>query len=142
MPECHSFNASACKDNNIFSNNILMSKKNNKLNQKEWIAHCWSVELTQQCHNRDNQSNNANNGPYDGTIKQGTLSAVLANKTALIYNRLTFIGYLITIFTLFKAAFCHKKRKGCIKFVGCVIEEVNLSDAPTLHFGKHIQNKV
>lgn len=119
-----------------------MNKKNNDLTQKEWVAHCWGVELAQQCHNRDNQSNNANNSPYDGTIKQGTLSAVLANKTALIYNRLTFIGYMITIFALFKAAFCHKKRKGYIKFVGCAIEEVNLSDTSSLHFGKHIQNNV
>ena len=33
-----------------------MNKKNNDLTQKEWIAHCWSVELAQQCHNRDNQN--------------------------------------------------------------------------------------
>ena len=119
-----------------------MDKKNHHLTQKRWLAHCWSAGLAQQCHDRDHQSDNTDNGTYDRTIKQSTLSAVLTDKTALIYNRLTLIGYLKTIFALFKATFCHKKRKGCIKFVGCVIEEISLSDTPAFCLCKHHQNKV
>lgn len=119
-----------------------MDKKNKNLMQKKWIAYCWSAALAQQCHDRDNQSNNANNSPYDGTIKQHTLSEVLSNKTALIHNRLTFIGYFVTIFELFKATFCHKKRKGCDKSIWCIIEDVNLNDAPSFNFGKHIEDNI
>ena len=106
-----------------------MKTKNNQEDSKKWLAHCWAVSLAQQCHDRDKQSENSSNGSNDGTIKQSTFSAVLTDKTALIYHRLSFIGYLKTIFALFKAAFCHKKRKGYIKVVGCVVEEINLFDS-------------
>lgn len=109
-----------------------MNKKNNKLRQKEWIAHCWAVSLAQQCHDRNKQTKNSSNGSYDGAIKQETISSVLADKTALFYYRLSFIGYLETIFALFKATFCHKKRKGHAKFLGCFIEEINLEDTSSL----------
>lgn len=119
-----------------------MKQKKHDFMQKRWIAHCWAASLAQQCHNRDNQSDNTNSGTDDRTIKQSTLSTVLADKTALVYNRLTFIGYLKTIFALFKAAFCHKKRKGSVKFVGCVIEEFILRDTPASSLDKHHQNIV
>ena len=95
----------------------------NEKDYKKFLAHCWSASLAQQCHERDKQTENATDGSYDGAIKQSTLSAVLSDKTALLAEKLSFIGYLKTISVLFKIAFLHKKRKGFVKVIRCVVEE-------------------
>lgn len=105
-----------------------MSRKDEQQKLKKHAAHCWAVNLAIECHNRDNQTDNSGDGSYDGKIKQGTLSAVFADKTALIDERLTLIGYLEIMVILFKATFCNKKGKGVRKIFRGIIEEIPLGD--------------
>lgn len=80
--------------------------------RKEFDARILSVQLANECHQRDNEGKDATDSRYNGTIKQDTLTAVLANKTTVMNERLTFIGYLKTVIMLFKITFIHKKRDG------------------------------
>lgn len=105
-----------------------MGNKNQSNELKRWQAQCLAASLAQQCRQRDEQSQHAGNGGYDGTIKQRTLSAVLADKTALLNESLSLVGYLKTIFALFKIAFCRKKRQGFRNVVWCIVEEDSLLD--------------
>lgn len=87
-----------------------------------WIAHCWVSGLAAQCKNREKQSDNSADGGNDGAIELDALTAVLASKTALIDERLSFVGYLKIVFALFKITFCNKKPKGFRKVFKCFIE--------------------
>lgn len=114
-----------------------MHKKKFDNQTKKWFAHCWAASLVQQCNDRDSQAQCSGDSGDNGAIKQYTLASVFADKTALIDERLSFIGYLKIMFILFKITLFGKKRKGCIKIVRCVVQEDSLFNSSTRDIGKH-----
>ena len=72
-----------------------------KKNDAAFDAYLLTVYLANECHQRDQESQKAANGGYNGTIKQNTLAEVLAEKATLVQKRLSPIGYLVTIARLF-----------------------------------------
>jgi len=113
-----------CKGSNIFRNNKQNSRKMKIIKDKKaFDAQLLATQLANECYQRDNKSKNTTNRGYDGTIRQNTITAVLADKTAIVYERLTCIGYFKIVFMLFKIAFLHKKLNGTTPvFKGVVTE--------------------
>lgn len=103
-----------------------MSKKEEEKRKIEWKRHCFAVSLVanlkKYCDNIDRQTNHAHNGCDNNTIKLDTLTAVLSNKTTVIYKSLTLKGYLVVIARLFKEAFLHKKADGITKSFWGIVE--------------------
>lgn len=89
-----------------------MKQKKDPQKEKEYAGYVLSVYLANECYQRDNQSEQATDRSYDGTIRQGTLASVLADKAAITQHRLTAIGYLKIVVQLFKIAFLRKKVNG------------------------------
>ena len=89
-----------------------MRRKKDQQKEKEYAGYVLSVYLANECYQRDNQSEQAANSNYDGTIKQSTLASVLAEKAAITQHGLTTIGYLKIVIQLFKVAFLRKKFNG------------------------------
>ena len=103
-----------------------MSKKEEKKRKIEWERHCFAVSLVanlnKDCNDRDHQTNHTHNGCDNNTIKLDTLTAVLSDKTTVIYKSLTLKGYLVVIARLFKETFLHKKADGITKAFWGVVE--------------------
>lgn len=103
-----------------------MSKKEEEKRKIEWKRHCFAVSLVanlkKYCDNIDRQTNHAHNGCDNNTIKLDTLTAVLSDKTTVIYKSLTLKGYLVVIARLFKEAFLHKKADGITKSFWGIVE--------------------
>lgn len=91
-----------------------MRQKKDLQKEKEYAGYVLSVYLANECHQRDNQPEQAANRRYDGTIKQSTLASVLADKAAVTQHRLTAVGYLKIVIRLFKIAFFRKKVDGSV----------------------------
>lgn len=97
-----------------------MTEKFKKEIRHEYWANANAMGLIAKCHDKDHQSPNAASGGADRTIKQDTLFKVLADETACTVFSLTPIGYLKTIWTLFKIAFVEKKFKSGIPLLGVI----------------------
>ena len=95
---------------------------------RKFLASWWAVCLAQECDNRDNGGCNCRDSGYDGRIKQATIESVLADKTALFQEKLTLMGYLKTIVTLFYITFIHKRGDCDYREMYCIIEDVTLPD--------------
>lgn len=91
--------------------------------KKAFDARLLATQLANECYQRDNKSKGTTNRCYDGTIRQDTLTAVLADKTAIVYERLTCIGYFKLVFMLFKITFLHKKLNGTAPVFKGVVSE-------------------
>ena len=89
-----------------------MDKKKLLEKEKEYAGYALAVYLANECYQRDKQTGKAAGRRYNGTIKQGTLAAVLADKAAIVQQRLSPVSYLVIIARIFKAAFLHKKADG------------------------------
>ena len=89
-----------------------MKQKKDTRKEKEYAGYVLSVYLANECYQRDDKSQEAANGSYDGTIRQTTLASVLADKAAVTQHRLTAIGYLKIVIQLFQIAFLRKKVNG------------------------------
>lgn len=97
-----------------------MNKKDLANEEKMYAAYALSVYLANECHQRDNQGEQAADCRYDGTIKQHTLASVLAEKATVVEYRLSAVGYLKTVAMLFKATFIQKKPHGTFPIFRCV----------------------
>lgn len=82
------------------------------MNKKTFHARLLATQLANECYQRDNKAENTANGGYDGTIRQETLSAALADKAAVMYQRLSLVGYLKLLTMLLKIALTNKIRHG------------------------------
>lgn len=91
--------------------------------KKAFDARLLATQLANECHQRDGKGKYAAHRRYNGTIRQDTLTAVLAGKTAIVNERLTCIGYLKVVFMLFKVAFLHKKGDGTVPILKGVVTE-------------------
>lgn len=98
------------KDTTKNQKNNTMDKKNYATEKNSWLAHCWALSLAEQCYDREKQTQNARHSSYNGTIKQSTLSAVLADSAALIEKPLTIRGCFSLFFSLLKLAIKAKKK--------------------------------
>ena len=103
-----------------------MSKKEEKKRKIEWERHCFAVSLVanlkKDCNDRDHQTNHTHNGCDNNTIKLDTLTAVLSDKTTVIYKSLTLKGYLVVIARLFKGDLPSQKADGVTKAFWGVVE--------------------
>ncbi len=93
-----------------------------KTNIKEWIIHCMSVLLFQQCKDAYRDANSREQACKYASEEHDALTYVLSNKSAIFFEELTLIGYLITIFRLFKVAFLTKKRHAGSKVLWGFVE--------------------
>ncbi len=91
-----------------------MRQKKDPQKEKEYAGYVLSVYLANECYQRDNQSEQATDSRYDGTIRQSTLASVLADKASVMQHRLTAIGYFKIVVQLFKVAFFRKKVNGSV----------------------------
>ena len=97
-----------------------MTEKFKKDIDHEFNAHVHAINLTAMCRERDSKDTNTTDCGAEDCIKRDTLFKVLANETACTSFRLTPIGYLIAIWTIFKIAFIEKKFKSGITSVGVI----------------------
>lgn len=98
-----------------------MNKKELVNKEKEYAAYALSAYLANECHQRNNQREQAANRRYDGTLKQSTLASVLAEKATVVEYRLSAIGYLKAVAMLFKKTFLQKKPHGTFPIFRCVL---------------------
>lgn len=91
--------------------------------KKAFDARLLATQLANECHKRDCKGKDAAHRRYNGTIRQDTLTAVLAGKTAIVYERLTCIGYLKIVLMLFKVSFLHKKGDGAVPILKGIVSE-------------------
>ena len=103
-----------------------MSKKNKKKEQEHSIRYAGALRLTllleEKCKEREQNANDSCDRSNDGTIKLNALKTVLANEPSIIYERLTFKGYLVMVLRLLKVAIFHKKFNGTAKTLWGFIE--------------------
>lgn len=115
-----------------------MNKKNQQP-EKKWMARCWAVALTQQCHDRQQQAAKTTQRRHSPTIEQKTLAAVLADKTALLDERLSLVGYLHIMCMLLKIALTNKKINGRkpVLFLRAYVEQCIPSHTTATAIEKH-----
>lgn len=82
------------------------------MSDRDFYAHLLSTTLATECHDRDDEAQHACDGSDEGTIKLDALHRVLASKSTVMKKRLTFVGYLKTVFILLKIALLHKMSHG------------------------------
>lgn len=84
-----------------------------------------------ECNHRDNHGDDTAYSCCDGTISQNTLFKVLADKTALAIEELTFWGYIKTTWYLLYMTIFHKKPKGFVRNVFIIFSD-SLPDDETV----------
>ena len=89
-----------------------MNKKERKQREKRFDSYFLAVYLANECRQRDQKTQQPEYRSGYGAIKQDALAAVFADKAAIVQQRLTPVGYLVTIARLFKIAFFRKKADG------------------------------
>lgn len=97
-----------------------MNKKDLENKEKKYAAYALSAYLANECHQRDNQGEQATDSLYEGPIKQCMISSVIAEKTTIVEYRLSAVGYIKAVAMLFKATFLQKKPHGTFPIFRCV----------------------
>lgn len=96
----------------------MIKNPKKELAEKHWNARCVAVTLLNECYYRENQTGNTadNTRNYADMLQSAPLhlSAVLADKTAFVKYRPSFVSYCKAAFILLKTAFSHKMPKGFV----------------------------
>ena len=103
-----------------------MSKKDEKSRRIAFYRHAFAVSLSEtlkeECDNGNGKAENAGDSCDNSAIKLDMLVSVLRSKPTVIYERLTFKRYLVTIIRLFKVAFIHKQTDSTVKAFWGIVE--------------------
>jgi hypothetical protein len=82
--------------------------------------------LGQEC---DDKGYKTKKSSEDRAVELDFLFEILLGSTTVFDNQLTLMGYLKTVFGLFYITFIHKKPKGSIREVFCVVRDTAIPDS-------------